>query len=86
MATNFSDGVAALARQIALDQVAQDIDVNAKLAQKVNSSDFSNLQSQVSTQATQISQNTSSVQSAQAQVDDLTSQIISVCNDISGAS
>lgn len=34
MATTMSDGVAALARQIAQDQIAQDIENNAKFAQK----------------------------------------------------
>jgi hypothetical protein len=36
MATTMSDGVAALARKIAADQIAQDIDNNAKFALKAD--------------------------------------------------
>lgn len=36
MATTMSKGVADLARQVAVDQIAQDIDFNGKLAKKAN--------------------------------------------------
>lgn len=44
MATTMSDGVAALARQIAQDQIAQDIENNAKFAQK---NDLTDLEQQI---------------------------------------
>lgn len=92
MATNLSDGVAALARQIAIDQIAQDIEVNGKLAQKADATSLSNLQTQVSNQAGQIAANTeaaseaaTAAQAAQTSVETLETQIITICNEVSGA-
>lgn len=81
MATNLSDNVAALARQIAVDQIAQDIDMNGKIAAKADVTSFNALQQEVTTQAGQIAANASAIQAAQTNIEN---QIISICNEISG--
>lgn len=91
MATTLSAGVAALARQVALDQIAQDIDMNSKLGQKANQTDLTELQSTVSGMSGQVAtaQETASAASADAKtandgISSIRSEVIALCKEISG--